>query len=122
MKVLVLSLMLVLLVQRQVSSFSMGAPDSACENLLPGHGIGPQNSPSPYQIKLAPIDDPSGRRLVNVTITGPAGGFAGYVVQARPESGGNPLGSFEVQSDVGKTYTCGSGLKVIYFYFLCDFF
>jgi Reeler domain len=107
-------LVAVLLVQRNgVRAFSMGAPDSICDNLLPGHGASSQTSPSPFNVIVAPIDDASGRRLVNVTISGQEGlNFAGFVIQARPESGGNALGSFEVQPDLGKTYTCGRGLKV----------
>ncbi|KAF4519973.1 hypothetical protein B566_EDAN005473 [Ephemera danica] len=92
--------------------FSMGAPDSACASMIPGHGNPPQTELSPYRINLTPLNDTNNRRIINVTLTSDQGvEFAGFLLQARPAAGGNALGSFVVDTAVSKTHTCGSGLR-----------
>ncbi|XP_059484956.1 putative ferric-chelate reductase 1 homolog [Neocloeon triangulifer] len=108
----ILCLVAAVLLKSEVRAFSKGAPDSACISMIPGHNVDPQDSPSPYTVELAPIKNDNGRRLVNVTIVSQGNAdFAGFIIQARPDGGNNALGSFEVRPELGKTHTCGSGLK-----------
>lgn len=99
-----------------VRAFSKGAPETSCASMLPGHGVPPQQTPSPFAVTMVPWEDlVKGRRFVNVTLTSDKDiEFAGFLLQARPESGGNALGSFVVDTAVSKTHTCGSGIRVRY--------
>jgi hypothetical protein len=103
--------------------FSMGAPDPACASMLPQHGMNiPQGTPSPFRIQIAPLKDKNDRRIVNVTLYSDKGlSFAGFLLQARPETGGNALGSFMGDTPFSKTHTCGSGLRVCSLFYCLHF-
>lgn len=62
-----------------------GAPDTAdvCESMMPAHGLGPQQSPSPFRIFVSHRTARPGDEI-KVELEAPAGrSFRGFYVQAR---------------------------------------
>ncbi|XP_039218318.1 putative defense protein 3 isoform X1 [Crotalus tigris] len=62
-------------------AFPDGAPESACESMLPVHtGVQPQTVPSPYEVLVSTPSFQNGQR-VNVQIRGPA--YQGLLLEVR---------------------------------------
>ncbi|CAG7837712.1 unnamed protein product [Allacma fusca] len=94
---------LLLGITAMVTAFSDNVPEttSTCVEMTPGHGDGPQNSASPYQVVTSVTRLKSGEHL-EVFINGTA--FRGFYVQAR-DSEGNPVGSF-LPNNLTETHSC----------------
>ena len=75
-----LGLILLLLHPRPTTEYSMGAPDSACNRMTPGHGFDPQPGEPPARLVLEKEAVAPGQPL-GFTIEG--GEFKGFIVQAR---------------------------------------
>ena len=50
-------------------AYPTGAPSSACDNMIPGHGVVAQSSLSPYQITVSSPVLRAGQSLVGMLIT-----------------------------------------------------
>lgn len=78
-------------------SYSAGAPEAACGNMLPQHHVDPQQSTPPYKLLLSSKQLSTGKdESVHVTIQGNSAGdtIKGFLVEARV--GDKPVGKFEV--------------------------
>ena len=78
--VMALGLILLLLHPRPTTEYSMGAPDSACNRMMPGHGFDPQTGDPPARLVLEKDTVAPGQTL-KFRIEG--GEFKGFIVQAR---------------------------------------
>ena len=74
-----------------VSTFSSGAPSSACSSMKPGHGPEAQASESPYTLTPGGQMVEVGKSL-NLTLSGAA--FKGFMVQAFISGTNEPFGEF----------------------------
>ncbi|CAH1789511.1 unnamed protein product [Owenia fusiformis] len=86
-----------------------GAPITACVNMHPNHGIGPQNSTSPFQVHSTLTKYKPNQRIT-VQLRGPRQ-FRGVLLQARVQSGNptTPVGTFHMDGQPArdlKTLTC----------------
>lgn len=94
-------------------SFSAGAPDGACGDMIPQHHTDPQKSAAPYKILLTKKQIKSGEG-VTVTVQGntPKDTIKGLLCQARV--GETPVGSFDVppNNSITQTLDCGNAKKV----------
>ncbi|XP_055599319.1 putative defense protein Hdd11 [Uranotaenia lowii] len=92
-----------------VLSFSAGAPDTACDDMVPQHHTDPQKTPAPYQILLSKKGIKSGEG-VTVTVQGNSAKdtIKGLLCQARV--GNTPVGSFDVppNNNYIQTVDCGN--------------
>jgi hypothetical protein len=113
--------------------YSAGAPEGACEDMVPQHHTDPQSSPAPYSIQLSKSRIRAGD-AVQVTIRGKyfyspnveIGNLLiffsffqignsnndlikGFLVQARV--GNTPVGKFEIEPNNGliQKMNCGNG-------------
>ncbi|EDS43062.1 serine protease [Culex quinquefasciatus] len=90
-------------------SFSAGAPDGACGDMIPQHHTDPQKSAAPYSIGLSKKQIRSGEG-VTVTVKGnsPKDTIKGLLCQARV--GETPVGSFDVppNNNYVQTLACGN--------------
>lgn len=77
---LTLALLLLLLGPSPTTEYSMGAPDSACNRMMPGHGFDPQTGEPPARLVLEKDTVAPGQTL-KFRIEG--GEFKGFIVQAR---------------------------------------
>lgn len=112
-------LWLLILLVKNVHSYSSGAPIFVCSSMVPGHGVGAQNSEAPYtispaqetELKLLGADGvlavPSKVRLI---LTSPnQEEFTGFLIQGRPStSENNTIGSFISFPEDAKTLDCGN--------------
>ena len=92
------------------TAFSTGAPNSACESMLPGHGPLPQTSPITdfYTIDLSKNIVTVGESI-NITIIGE---HKGAFLQVRPTDGSFYLtGEFSDASDNYETLNCDGKAK-----------
>ena len=87
--------------------YGSGAPNQACETMIPGHNVDAQSPPSPYSLTL-PGDESyyGGKSNISVKITGST--FRGVLLQARTACCSDyAYGSFTVSpSDNMKTTNC----------------
>jgi len=99
------------LAARQVYMFSMGAPDSACQAITPGHNHPPQTDPSPANLSLSSnLVAPGGKITVKLT-TSDNSTFKGFIIQARNmKLKDQQVGSFIVSGDDVSYMTCGRGI------------
>ncbi len=95
------------------NAYSTGAPDEACFDMVPQHGVNPQSSKAPYEVKLSKTQLRSGDRI-DVTINGLKRGdtIKGFMVQARV--GQTPVGKWLVDKNYayGQPLDCGNGSGV----------
>eukprot|EP00096_Caligus_rogercresseyi_P002503 TRINITY_DN1465_c0_g1_i2.p1 TRINITY_DN1465_c0_g1~~TRINITY_DN1465_c0_g1_i2.p1 ORF type:complete len:658 (-),score=127.14 TRINITY_DN1465_c0_g1_i2:80-2053(-) len=99
-----------LLIARTVGGYTIGAPDSACSGMQPGHGFDPKPlDESPFNIQLASKSvEPGGALELKLLSSTP---FKGFILQARNASDpDSQLGSFETNSGESKYMTCGKGI------------
>lgn len=92
-------------------SFSAGAPNVACVDMVPQHHVASQPLPSPYTVSASHTSVKSGDS-VNVEIKGNTATdtIKGYMLQARID--GTPVGHFEVTSPNVQLIGCNSTLLV----------
>ena len=67
----------------RTSSFSMGAPDSACAQMTPGHSHPPQTDTPPANLTLTRNIVLPGEMIGIELTTGDASRFKGFIIQAR---------------------------------------
>lgn len=127
-KVILICLMAVV----ATNAYSSGAPDDACFDMVPQHGVGPQSSAAPYQVSLSRNQIRSGDKI-DVTIRGikRTDTIKGFMIQGRV--GETPAGKWLVDKTnaYGQTLDCGNGsgvsydliLKMIgnYYTFICGY-
>ena len=90
--------------------YSQGAPDSACNTLVPGHGVDSQSSLSPYTLTPSVASAEPAQRI-KVTLGSSDGSpFKGFIVQARDSNNNEVIGTFF--TDEHKYLTCGKGFSV----------
>ena len=92
-----------------ITAYKSGAPETACELMIPDHHSTPQTEPSPYTITPDKFKVKAGDNI-NVIISGSdSTKFRGYLIQARV--GKTPIGSFLKGPEI-KLLNCGSGVEV----------
>merc|ERR1719266_2734763 len=92
--------------------FSMGAPDSACQAITPGHSHPPQPpESSPANLTLSSsLVVPGGKITVQLS-TSDNSTFKGFIIQARNRKlKDQQVGSFIVSGDDVSYMTCGRGI------------
>lgn len=93
-----------------LSGYSQGGPRSQCGSMKPGHGLDPQTSNSPFEVKLSSNKISSGSS-VNVELKPKTSeDFEGFFVQAR-DSQDNVVGTFVTLGDEGKYVACDSKVQ-----------
>jgi len=95
---------------RSSLAYNIGAPDSACSAMLPGHSHPPKTGTPPAEMTANATWVAPGR-TVNLALTGVDNTqFKGFVMQARDAANpNNQVGSF-IASDEAKYMTCGRGI------------
>lgn len=105
-----------------VWSYSAGAPEGACGDMVPQHHVAAQTSPAPYAIAVSKQQIRSGES-VQVTISGQTqkDTIKGFLVQARV--GQAPVGQFDVAptNPYIQTLNCGNG-KAVSIIFLLTYY
>lgn len=96
-------------------SFSAGAPESACGDMIPQHHVEPQSSEAPYKFILANGSQYQAGQSVNLKIEGNSAGdtIKGFMLQAR--IGDKPVGKFDIPAKSKKyvqLLSCSGGLGV----------
>ncbi|XP_071445246.1 putative ferric-chelate reductase 1 homolog [Hetaerina americana] len=102
-----------------VDGFSMGAPESVCFSLVPGHKAQAQTTPSPFTLALASPKSSnkttagdSKDRVIRVRLSSPHRiPFKGYIVRAEAYGTNVPIGSFTFEDpSKSKAMSCGKGI------------
>lgn len=78
-------------------SYSSGAPEQACGDMIPRHQVAPQTSEAPYKLTLSNDKlTASSDEKITIKVHGNSGGntIKGFMIQAR--IGDKPVGKFEV--------------------------
>ncbi|KAG7311689.1 hypothetical protein JYU34_002743 [Plutella xylostella] len=91
-----------------VQGYSSGAPDSACQDMVPRHPVSAQKSAAPYSITTSSKVVKAGQPLqVVISGRGASNTIRGLLLQAR--QGGKPVGKFTVapNDSFAKTVDCG---------------
>ncbi|XP_037039998.1 putative defense protein Hdd11-like [Bradysia coprophila] len=105
-KVILICLMAVV----ATNAYSSGAPDDACFDMVPQHGVNPQSTVAPYRVFLSQSQIRSGGK-VDITIQGVkrSDTIKGFMIQARV--GESPTGRWLVDKNhaFGQTLDCGRG-------------
>ncbi|XP_070807836.1 putative defense protein 3 [Pituophis catenifer annectens] len=85
-------------------AFPDGAPESACENMLPVHtGVQAQTVPSPYEVSVS-MPSFQNRQLVNVQILGAA--YRGLLLEARSFHSAAALGFWQTPPNNTRLLQC----------------
>ncbi|MBN3288746.1 DFP3 protein, partial [Polyodon spathula] len=89
---------------RMTTTFPKGAPESACEDMMPHHtGIKPQPGLAPYTIQVSVSSFETGVPVA-VRIQGPD--YGGLLLEARVPGSTNALGSWQVPPENTKFLQC----------------
>lgn len=106
-------LLLLLSLATPSSSYTMGAPDSACFNMIPGHSQDPQDpsTPAPAILNITKTTIAPGAML-EFSLDATAGNtFKGFIIQARKGVDKTAqVGSFVIPGDDAGYMTCGKGI------------
>ena len=91
----------------------MGAPDSACGRMEPGHGFSPQEASSVPALLTVESNEVAPGNGIKVRLEGKDGAqFKGFLIQARDASRvdekDSQVGSFETEE--ASYMTCGRGI------------
>lgn len=101
-------------------SYSAGAPEQACGDMIPQHHVDPQESEAPYKLLLSSNQLRSDKsESVNIKIQGneAAHTIKGFMLQARV--GDEPVGKFTVKSlKHAQLLNCSNGKGVSHFFFI----
>lgn len=93
-----------------VHGFSLGAPDTTCGNITPGHGVSPQTTPAPYTVTPGAVRVIAGEKML-VTLEAAAGeSFMGFLLQARTADTDQVAGTFFTTDH--KYLNCDNGMNV----------
>lgn len=110
MSQLIVTVAILSLIDR-TNSFSMGAPDSACAQMTPGHSHEPQTGTPPANFTLTRNIVLPGEMIGIELTTGDASQFKGFIIQARSvKQKDRQIGSFVVSGDDASYMTCGRGI------------
>jgi len=95
-----ISLVVLLYVTAVSWAFHTGAPEVACGDMTPQHGVSPQTDRSPYRIIMQKKQVSPGE-TVDILLTAPTAGppFKGFFIQVHPRNGDKPVGEFSPDSD-----------------------
>lgn len=95
-------------------SYSSGAPESACKDMVPQHPVDPQPSAAPYKLNLSTDKLRAGKdESVSLKIQGNSAGdtIKGFMIQAR--IGDKPVGKFNIKSKKhAQLLNCSGGAGV----------
>ena len=97
--------------------YSVGAPDQACNTMLPNHNIQPQSSQPPFTLTPSVASVEPGKRISLTLATGDDKPFKGFLVQGRSTVDNQVIGTF-FSNDDHKRLICGKGFDVSTKYFL----
>jgi len=98
------------LVER-TTCFSMGAPDSACAQMTPGHAHESQTGAPPANFTLSKKAVQPGQMIGIELSTTDNSQFKGFIIQARAvKQKDRQVGSFVVSGDDASYMTCGRGI------------
>lgn len=94
-------------------AYSAGAPSVACGDMVPQHGVAPQQSSAPYKLLLSTKSVRAGNEIqLELKGNGKGDTIKGFMVQARV--GDQPVGLFKVEGNnkLVQTLNCGNGNQV----------
>jgi len=95
----------------RTNSFSMGAPDSACTGMTPGHAHSPKTGFPPANITLTKNIVLPGKMIGIELASTDDSLFKGFIIQARDvKQKDRQIGSFVVSGDDASYMTCGRGI------------
>jgi len=95
----------------RTSSFSMGAPDSACVGMTPGHAHESQTGLPPANLTLTSYIVLPGKMIGIELVATDNSQFKGFIIQARSvKQKDQQIGSFVVSGDDASYMTCGRGI------------
>jgi hypothetical protein len=114
--------LLVVLHATVVHPFSMGAPQGACSDGVPQHGVRPQASTAPFRVAISSDKVKGGDRVsVQLSVVDSAGNpFIGFLLQARNSTSGELSGRFYKQ-DSKDEYTLLNCLNLNVSCSVCSF-
>nr|XP_046155407.1 putative ferric-chelate reductase 1 [Oncorhynchus gorbuscha] len=92
-------------VLRAVRCYSSGKVTGACDNMIPQHKKGAQQSPAPFSVTTDRFSFKGGDEII-VRLLAASTPFTGFILQAREVGGSSPLGSFTVTSGEAQPLTC----------------
>lgn len=93
-----------------VTGYGTGAPEQACDDMIPQHHVDPQTTPFPYKITVTKKSIKAGDRVqVIISAGGSVKDFKGFFVQGRV--GNRPIGKFDPAPGV-KLVDCGNSKAV----------
>ncbi|XP_047544731.1 putative defense protein Hdd11 [Vanessa atalanta] len=99
---------MILVVVAYAEGYSVGAPESACKDMIPRHPVPPQKKASPYIITTSTKEVKAGTPM-QVTISGKTANdtIRGIMLQAR--AGDKIVGTFKVDPNhpLAQTMNCG---------------
>jgi len=100
-----------LLVIKNVAGFSMGAPDSACAQMTPGHAHESQTSSPPANFTMSKTTVQPGEMIEIELAALDNTQFKGFIIQARSvKQKDQQVGSFVVSGNDASYMTCGRGI------------
>uniref|UniRef100_A0AAU6PAZ2 Venom peptide n=1 Tax=Comana monomorpha TaxID=1555636 RepID=A0AAU6PAZ2_9NEOP len=102
-------IVLALSVAVYVEGYSVGAPESACVDMVPGHGVPPRKEKSPYTITTSTKIVKAGSPMeVVISTSDPTKLMKGILLQAR--DGDKPIGTFTLapNDNFAQLLNCGT--------------
>lgn len=97
-------------------SYSAGAPEAACRDMIPQHHVDPQNSKAPYSLDLSSRQLKSdGSDPVSVVLKGKSSGdtIKGFLLQARVDGSDDAVGTWTIKSTkYAQLLNCPGGQSV----------
>jgi len=95
----------------RTNSFSMGAPDSACTQMTPGHAHNSQTGLAPANLTVTKNIVLPGKMIGIELASTDDSLFKGFIIQARDvKQKDRQIGSFVVSGDDASYMTCGRGI------------
>lgn len=93
----------------ETTGYSLGAPDTTCDDLIPAHGPPSQTTPPPYTITPSAVEVEGGKQML-VTLEAKEGAmFRGFLVQGKSSETGDVVGTF-FTTDY-KYLNCNNGMN-----------
>uniref|UniRef100_A0A1B0CJK8 Putative serine protease n=1 Tax=Lutzomyia longipalpis TaxID=7200 RepID=A0A1B0CJK8_LUTLO len=90
---------------------SAGAPDVACDDLVPQHHVDPQSTPAPYSYVLPKTRTVKPGESIQVTIRGNSktDTIKGFLIQARAPGSSQSVGTFaSLPGTLSQALSCGN--------------
>jgi len=111
--IMIPSLIPLLFLISPISSYTMGAPDTACSSMTPGHSLDPQDPSTspPATLSISKSSVSPGSTLEFSLDATQGASFKGFVVQVRRgEDLSSLVGSFVISGDDASYMTCNQGI------------